>query len=82
MEKADRDLLLELTPVHYNLRRLYEEHVTIEKELSEIEHLSAYSSALAIREKELKKLKLRGMDTIMSILSEHRRQSGIESQAA
>lgn len=74
MEKADRELLMKLAPVDYTLRRLYEEHLHLEKELAEIEHLSSYSGAISMREKEIKKQKLRGMDSIMSILSSYRRQ--------
>ncbi|HQH27149.1 MAG TPA: DUF465 domain-containing protein, partial [Oligoflexia bacterium] len=51
---------------------LYEEHLELEKEVEKLERYAAYSSSAALRHKQLKKEKLRGMDAIMSILHEHR----------
>lgn len=72
MEKVDHDLLLELTNTHYQLRKLYDEHIVLEEQLREFESRPAYSSAGRMKEAELKKRKLKGMDRIMSILNDHR----------
>ncbi len=72
MEKVDQELLQELAPSHPELKRLYEEHIRLEREVERLERYSKYSSSAELRHKTLKKRKLMGMDAIMSILSQHR----------
>ncbi len=72
MEKRDEELVLHLAENDSHLRELYEEHLELEKEVEKLERYAAYSSSAALRHKQLKKEKLRGMDAIMSILHEHR----------
>lgn len=74
MEKADEELLLQIADTNPHLKKLYEEHLELEDEVEKVGRYAAYSSSAAMREKELKKAKLRGMDLIMSILNEHRNQ--------
>ena len=80
MEKVDQELLLELAPAHPELKRLYEEHLKLEKEVERLERYSKYSSSAELRHKTLKKRKLMGMDTIMAILAEHRHEP-VQAQA-
>jgi uncharacterized protein YdcH (DUF465 family) len=72
MEKADHELLLTIVPSNPNLKKLYERHRKLEREVESVGRYTAYSSAAALRQRELKKLKLRGMEEIMTILNEHR----------
>ncbi|MCC6219717.1 MAG: hypothetical protein IT291_00585 [Deltaproteobacteria bacterium] len=82
MEKVDRELIAEIAPSNPRLQELYEEHVALEKELRQYQGLSEYSPEMAIRKRELKKQKLKGMDDIMGILAEHRRGCGCEVNAS
>jgi len=72
MEQADRDLILKLASSNARLKNLYEKHLELEQEVREIDRFARYSAIAAMRQKALKKEKLRGMDTIMSILNEHK----------
>lgn len=72
MEKVDRELLLSLVPINPDLKKLYEEHVRLEKEVERLERYAKYSSSAQLRHKTLKKRKLQGMDNIMSILNQYR----------
>ncbi|MCB0359624.1 MAG: YdcH family protein, partial [Bdellovibrionales bacterium] len=54
--------------------RLYDEHLEIEDRLRRFERFPAYTSNASLLERELKKRKLRGMDTIMRILQTHREE--------
>ena len=73
MEKLDIELLNELLPQHYRLRKLYDEHITLETRIAEIERSRAQFSVAEFEWQRLKKQKLQGMDEIMSILRFHRR---------
>ncbi|MCB0325388.1 MAG: hypothetical protein KDD69_17515 [Bdellovibrionales bacterium] len=74
MEQADRDLLLHILATDRNLKRLYDQHLKLEKEVEQFGRYVAYSSAAALKQKELKKAKLLKKERIMSILNEHREQ--------
>jgi uncharacterized protein YdcH (DUF465 family) len=72
MEKVDQELLNQLAPHHARLKKLYDEHRKLEKQLVNLSRFSTYSPSTALKQQQLKKQKLRGMDTIMRILSEYR----------
>ncbi len=72
MENADRELLMRVVETDPDLKRLYFEHVKLEKQVERLSYYARYSSSASLRRQELKKQKLRGMDNIMSILKEHR----------
>lgn len=74
MEKADRDLVLLISNTNPRLKKLYDEHLRLDKEIERYQHYAKYSSSAALHHRELKKAKLKGMDDIMAILSEHRHQ--------
>ena len=80
MEKLDRELILSLCPAIPRLRDLYEEHLKLEKEVERFEQYSAYSAAAQMRSHELKKEKLKGVDDMMAIVSEYRREQSPEVQ--
>jgi uncharacterized protein YdcH (DUF465 family) len=72
MEKADQDLLLKIVPTNPDLKKLYDRHRKLDKEIESLTRYSRYSSTAALRQKELKKLKLQKMEEIMTILNQHR----------
>ncbi len=74
MEKLDEELLLEVVQTNFRIKKLYEEHLKYEMELRAFEKNPALSAWDALREKRLKKEKLKGMDIIMSTLNEYRNQ--------
>ena len=76
MEKVDHELLMRIADHNPLLQKLYAEHLKLEKEVERVGRYAAYSSSAALRQKELKKEKLKGMDTIMSILHEYRGDLG------
>ncbi len=72
MEKYDHDLIEELMPGDKKLKKLYSQHIKLEKEVSRFERYANYSPSAALRQKEMKKIKLRGVEEIMTILKKHR----------
>jgi hypothetical protein len=79
MEKADRDLILALCPTHNKLRELYDEHIKLEKEVKKFEQYLSYSASVQLRQKQLKKAKLKGVDAMMEIISQYRRSQAEEA---
>jgi len=72
MEKYDHELIEELMPGDQKLKKLYSEHIKLEKEVSRFESYAGYSPSAALKQKEMKKAKLRGVEKIMTILRKHR----------
>lgn len=75
MNKADEELLLAIAPTNPTLRKLYQEHLKLEKELSHFEKYTQYSASADLQNKMLKKQKLKGMEQIMTILAKHKNGS-------
>jgi len=72
MERADHELLMDVMFSDTELKKLYNRHRKLEKEVENLERYAAYSSSAALRQRELKKLKLRGMERIMARLTKYR----------
>ncbi len=72
MEKTDQELLLKIVTLNPDLKKLYDRHRKLERELESVSQYVAYSSAAALRARELKKEKLRKKEEIMGILRDHR----------
>lgn len=72
MEKTDHELLLSIASTDPTLKKLYDEHRKLEKQVERFERYAAYSASARLRQQELKKEKLRGMDDIMAILKQHK----------
>ncbi len=72
MENTDHELLLSIVPSNPDLKRLYDRHRKLEREVQNLEPYASYSTSARLRQRELKKEKLRGMEMIMSILHQHR----------
>jgi uncharacterized protein YdcH (DUF465 family) len=54
------------------LRKHYEEHQELEKQLSEFQHKHHLSPEEEVEMKRIQKLKLAGKDKIMELLGKHR----------
>ena len=76
MDQADIQLITHLIPKNEKLRKLYNEHVKLDKQVARFQDYSNYSATAALRQQELKKAKLKGVDSIMEILNQHREING------
>lgn len=74
MEKKDEELILTLLDREPELRRYYEEHVDLERQLGAFQHRAYLSPEEEVHKKRLQKLKLAGKDRMMEILARHRTQ--------
>lgn len=72
MEKKDEELISTLLERDPDLRRYYEEHVALERELTPLQDKLYLTPEEEVEKKRLQKLKLAGKDKIMEILSRHR----------
>lgn len=72
MEKKDEELIVTLLDREPDLRRYYEEHTALERELSPLQDKLYLTPEEELEKKRLQKLKLAGKDKIMEILSRHR----------
>jgi uncharacterized protein YdcH (DUF465 family) len=72
MEKRDEELISTLLDREPELRRYYEEHTALERELGYLQSKMYLTPAEEVEKKRLQKLKLQGKDKIMAILARHR----------
>jgi len=72
MEKQDEELIQSLIDSDSELRRYYEEHVDLERQLERFNNRSYLSAEEEVERKRLQKLKLAGKDRMMEILYRHR----------
>jgi len=72
MEKKDEELIQTLLEREPELRRYYEEHVDLERQLNTLQHKLYLTPEEEVEKKRLQKLKLAGKDKIMEILSRYR----------
>lgn len=72
MEKKDEDLIHTLIEREPELRRYYEEHVDLERQLSAYHQKLYLTPEEEVEKKRLQKLKLVGKDKIMEILARFR----------
>ena len=72
MERKDEDLIKTLLDRDPELKRYYDEHVTLERQLAEYQGRSHLTPEEEVDKKRIQKLKLAGKDKIMEILSRHR----------
>jgi uncharacterized protein YdcH (DUF465 family) len=74
MEEKDEQLIRSLLEREPDLRRYYEEHVDLERQLAPYQQKLYLSPEEEVEKKRLQKLKLAGKDKIMEILARHRGQ--------
>jgi uncharacterized protein YdcH (DUF465 family) len=72
MEKKDEELIQTLLEREPELRRYYEEHVALERQLGVYQQKHYLTPDEELEKKRLQKLKLAGKDKIMEILSRYR----------
>lgn len=72
MEEKDEQLIRSLVEREPELRRYYEEHVELERQLEVFQQKLYLSPDEEVEKKRLQKLKLAGKDKIMQILARHR----------
>jgi len=71
MEDRERDLIERVLRTNVQLRRLYNEHMNLERKLSRFESRPFLTQPEEQELKQLKFRKLRGVDKMMVILSEN-----------
>ena len=76
MEKKDEELIRQLMGTDDELRRHYEEHVQLEKQLNQLNRHLHLSAEQELERKQLQKRKLAGKDRMMQILDRHRATDG------
>jgi len=72
MEKKDEELIATLIDREPELRRYWEEHGELERQLAAFQGKPYLSPEEEMEKKRLQKLKLAGKDKIMEILSRYR----------
>jgi hypothetical protein len=72
MEKKDEQLIQTLLDREPELRRFYEEHVDLERQLGTLQQRQYLSPEEELHKKRLQKLKLAGKDRMMEILARYR----------
>ncbi len=68
MDRFNHQLIKNLLPSDPQLKKLYDQHRKLEREVENLERFTAYSSSARLRLNELKKLKLKGVESILNIL--------------
>ena len=72
MEAKDEQLIQSLVERDPELKRYYDEHLQLEKQLAHINHKGFLNAEEEVERKRLQKIKLAGKDRIMEILSRYR----------
>jgi uncharacterized protein YdcH (DUF465 family) len=72
METKEEQVIVSLLDKEPELRKHYEEHQTLEKQLLDFQHKHHLSAEEEVEMKRIQKLKLAGKDKIMEILGRHR----------
>jgi hypothetical protein len=72
MEMKDEELIASLLEREPELRRYYEEHNDLKRQLGSLQQKHYLPPEEEVDKKRLQKLKLAGKDKIMEILSRHR----------
>ena len=70
MEKNDRETILKTLKSNIQLKRLYEQHLAIEQKLTRLGNRTFLTPSEEMESKRLKKVKLHGVDRMMSMISE------------
>ncbi len=81
MEKKLKDIVFESLPKNPELKKLYLRHKKLEKEVERFEQYARYSTAAALRHKELKKEKLKGKEEILALIASSGVGSGLARSA-
>jgi len=77
MEHREEQAIVSLLDKDQELKRFYDEHQELEKQLAVFQHKHHLSPEEEIEMKRIQKLKLAGKDKIMEILGKHRQNGDI-----
>jgi uncharacterized protein YdcH (DUF465 family) len=72
MEKHEEELIHTLLDRDAELRRYYEEHLELERQLEELRQKPYLTPAEEMEQKRIQKIKLAGKDRIMEIVRRYR----------
>ena len=72
MEAKEEALIRSLIDTNSELRRYYEEHVELKRQLEDLRQKPYLTEEEEIEQKRIQKQKLAGKDRIMEILARHR----------
>lgn len=72
MEKHEEELIQSLVDRDAELKRYYEEHLELEKQLAWFQHKHYLTPEEEVEKKRIQKIKLAGKDRIMEILGRYR----------
>ena len=68
MEDADKKLILKISKTNKEVKRLYDQHLELDNQVSKLENQNFLTAAEQKTLKELKKSKLSGLEKIMRIV--------------
>jgi uncharacterized protein YdcH (DUF465 family) len=72
MEKQDEELIKSLVDQDAELKKYYEEHLDLERQLATLQHKHYLTPEEELERKRIQKIKLAGKDRIMEILGRYR----------
>ena len=72
MEKHEEELIRSLIDRDEELKRYYEEHLHLERQLETLQHKHYLTPEEDLEKKRIQKMKLAGKDRIMEILGRYR----------
>ena len=72
MERTEQELIVSLLDKDPELKKYYEEHQELEKQLEGFQHKPHLTPLEEVEKKRLQKLKLAGKDKIMEIVGRYR----------
>ena len=78
MEHREEQAIVSLLDKDQELKRFYDEHQELEKQLAVFQHKHHLSPEEEIEMKRIQKLKLVGKDKIMEIMGKHRQNGDIK----
>ena len=78
MEHREEQAIVSLLDKDQELKKFYDEHQELEKQLAVFQHKHHLSPEEEIEMKRIQKLKLVGKDKIMEILGKHRQNGDIK----
>jgi len=72
MEKQEEELMKSLVDRDAELKKYYEEHLDLERQLATLQHKHYLTPEEELERKRIQKIKLAGKDRIMEILGRYR----------
>jgi uncharacterized protein len=72
MEIREESVIVSLLDKDPELKKYYDEHLALEKQLAAFQHKGHLSADEEIEMKRIQKLKLNGKDKMMELLAKHR----------